>query len=138
MGMGHTAEEVAQRFGISREAQDGFATRSHQKAAAAIAAGQFVDEIVPVSTSVKGVDERGKAFERKFVFATDEGVRPDTSVEGACQAEACVQLGGFCDGGQRVTDVGRRSGGRADEPRARGSARVEAAGDIQGLRAFRR
>ena len=62
MGMGHTAEDVAQRFGISREEQDRFATRSHQKAAAAIAAGRFMDEIVPVSTSVKGVDERGKAF----------------------------------------------------------------------------
>ncbi|KRE49494.1 acetyl-CoA C-acyltransferase [Paenibacillus sp. Soil724D2] len=99
MGMGHTAEEVAQRFGISREAQDGFATRSHQKAAAAIAAGKFVDEIVPVSTSVKGIDERGKAFERKFVFAMDEGVRPDTSVEGLAKLKPAFSLGGSVTAG---------------------------------------
>jgi acetyl-CoA acyltransferase len=136
MGMGHTAEAVASRFGISREAQDGFATRSHQKAAAAIAAGRFTDEIVPVSTSVKGVDERGKAYVREYVFATDEGVRPDTSVEGLSKLKPAFSLGG-CDGGQRVTDVGRRSGGRADEPRARGSARAEADGDVSVLCAFR-
>ncbi|WNR42211.1 acetyl-CoA C-acyltransferase [Paenibacillus roseipurpureus] len=99
MGMGHTAEAVAERFGISREAQDGFATRSHQKAAAAIAAGRFVDEIVPVSTSVKGVDERGKAYVREFVFAADEGVRPDTSVEGLSKLKPAFSLGGTVTAG---------------------------------------
>ncbi|TXK85443.1 acetyl-CoA C-acyltransferase [Paenibacillus sp. N3.4] len=99
MGMGHTAEAVAQRFGITREEQDDFATRSHRKAAAAIAAGKFVDEIVPVSTSVKGFDERGKAFERKFVFAMDEGVRPDTSVEGLAKLKPAFSLGGTVTAG---------------------------------------
>ncbi|MEW9698769.1 acetyl-CoA C-acyltransferase [Paenibacillus sp. SI8] len=99
MGMGHTAEEVARRFGISREDQDSFATRSHQKAAAAIAAGKFREEIVPVGTSVKGVDERGKAFEKKFVFDTDEGVRPDTSVEGLAKLKPAFSLNGTVTAG---------------------------------------
>ena len=66
MGMGHTAEAVAQRFGISREAQDGFATRSHQTGSRGHRSRQVRREIVPVSTSVKGIDERGKAFERSM------------------------------------------------------------------------
>ncbi|WP_405082650.1 acetyl-CoA C-acyltransferase [Paenibacillus chitinolyticus] len=79
MGMGHTAENVAQRFGISREDQDAFAAESHRKAAAAIAAGRFKEEIVPVETSVKGVDAGGKRWEKPVVLDTDEGVRADTT-----------------------------------------------------------
>ncbi|CAM3004847.1 acetyl-CoA C-acetyltransferase [Paenibacillus sediminis] len=82
MGMGHTAEEVARRFGITRADQDAFAAESHRKAAAAIAAGKFKDEIVPVETSLKGVDEQGKVWEKKFTFDTDEGVRSDTTAQG--------------------------------------------------------
>lgn len=81
MAMGHTAENVANRFGISREDQDRFAVESHRKAAAAIAAGKFKDEIVPVATSLKGFDDSGKAWEKNFTFEMDEGVRPDTSLE---------------------------------------------------------
>ncbi|MFC5453029.1 acetyl-CoA C-acyltransferase [Paenibacillus aestuarii] len=99
MGMGHTAEEVARRFGITREEQDAFATRSHRKAAAAIAAGKFKDEIVPVATCVKGLDERGKAFEKKFVLDTDEGVRPDTSVEGLSKLKPSFSLNGSVTAG---------------------------------------
>ncbi|MGX4586441.1 acetyl-CoA C-acyltransferase [Paenibacillus chitinolyticus] len=79
MGMGHTAENVAQRFGISREDQDAFAAESHRKAAAAIAAGRFKEEIVPVETSVRGVDASGKRWEKPVVLDTDEGVRADTT-----------------------------------------------------------
>ncbi|MEY9093947.1 acetyl-CoA C-acyltransferase [Paenibacillus sp. RC84] len=79
MGMGHTAENVAQRFGISREDQDAFAAESHRKAAAAIAAGRFKEEIVPVETSVKGVDAGGKRWEKPVMLDTDEGVRADTT-----------------------------------------------------------
>jgi len=99
MGMGHTAEEVASRFGITREEQDAFATSSHRKAAAAIAAGRFKDEIVPVATSVKGLDERGKAFEKRFVLDTDEGVRPDTSVEGLSKLKPSFSLNGTVTAG---------------------------------------
>ncbi|GAB7389298.1 acetyl-CoA C-acyltransferase [Bacillaceae bacterium] len=81
IGMGHTAENVARRFGISREEQDRFALASHQKAAKAIREGKFKGEIVPVQAVKKGVDEKGRPWETTFVFDTDEGVRPDTSLE---------------------------------------------------------
>ena len=57
MGMGHTAEEVAKKYGISREDQDAFAVRSHQKAAKAIQEGKFVDEIVPVDVTFRSVGQ---------------------------------------------------------------------------------
>ncbi|QDX91390.1 acetyl-CoA C-acetyltransferase [Brevibacillus laterosporus] len=81
MSMGHTAERVAQRYGISREEQDQFAVRSHQRAATAIAEGKFKEEIVPVTVKQVFVDENGKRHEKEFVFDTDEGVRIDTNVE---------------------------------------------------------
>jgi acetyl-CoA acyltransferase len=81
MSMGHTAEMVANRFGVSREDQDAFAVSSHQKAAKAIQAGKFKDEIVPITVVDKGVDGNGKPFKREKVFDTDEGVRADSTVE---------------------------------------------------------
>ncbi|SEB56359.1 acetyl-CoA C-acyltransferase [Paenibacillus sp. GP183] len=99
IGMGHTAENVAKRFGISREDQDRFALSSHRKAAAAIAAGKFKDEIVPISTSIKGVDEKGKAFSKTFTFDTDEGVRTDTSPEGLAKLSPAFALGGTVTAG---------------------------------------
>ncbi|WP_226655658.1 acetyl-CoA C-acetyltransferase [Pseudalkalibacillus hwajinpoensis] len=81
MGMGHTAEEVARRFEISREDQDAFALRSHQRAAQAIKDGKFQDEIVPVEVTKKWIDEKNKLQEKKFLFSQDEGVRADTSLD---------------------------------------------------------
>lgn len=81
MGMGHTAEEVARRYGVTREAQDAFAAESHRRAAAAIEAGRFRDEIVPLAVRRSGVDDIGRPWSREFVFDTDEGVRPDTTPE---------------------------------------------------------
>lgn len=81
MGMGHTAEQVAMKYGVSREDQDAFAVRSHEKAAAAIAAGKFVDEIVPVEVVKRFVNEKGKYEEKTFTFEMDEGVRHGTSME---------------------------------------------------------
>jgi len=63
MGMGHTAEQVAVKYGISREDQDAFAVESHKRAAAAIAAGKFDDEIVPVEVTQRQVDANGKYSE---------------------------------------------------------------------------
>lgn len=74
--MGTTAEIVARQFGIGREEQDAFALRSHQRAAAAIAAGKFKDEIVPLR--VRTMDNGAW---REFDFDTDEGPRADTSLE---------------------------------------------------------
>ncbi|RJE88291.1 acetyl-CoA C-acyltransferase [Paenibacillus sp. 1011MAR3C5] len=81
MGMGHTAEEVARRYGVSRELQDAFAASSHQKAATAIAAGLFQAEIVPIPASRSGTDDNGRPWQKTFTFAIDEGVRPETTVQ---------------------------------------------------------
>ncbi|GKS09915.1 3-ketoacyl-CoA thiolase [Paenibacillus chitinolyticus] len=99
MGMGHTAENVAQRFGISREDQDAFAAESHRKAAAAIAAGRFKEEIVPVETSVRGVDAGGKRWEKPVVLDTDEGVRADTTTGVLAKLRPAFALNGSVTAG---------------------------------------
>lgn len=81
MGMGHTAEQVAMKYGISREDQDAFAVRSHQKAAKAIVEGKFVDEIVPVDVTIRTVDNDNKLVEKTIQFSQDEGVRPNTNLQ---------------------------------------------------------
>ncbi|MDM5210356.1 acetyl-CoA C-acetyltransferase [Peribacillus sp. NJ4] len=81
MGMGHTAEAVAKKYGISRDDQDAFSVRSHQKAAKAIAEGKFSDEIVPVDVTLRSVGPDLKLKEQSFTFSQDEGVRPGTTVE---------------------------------------------------------
>ncbi len=81
MGMGHTAEQVAMKYDVSREDQDAFAVRSHEKAAAAIATRKFEDEIVPVKVVERFVDSEGKLQEKTFTFAMDEGVRRGTTQE---------------------------------------------------------
>ncbi|AWP30086.1 acetyl-CoA acetyltransferase [Paenibacillus vortex V453] len=99
IGMGHTAEEVARRFGITREAQDAFAASSHAKAAAAIAEGKFRDEIVPVNVSLAAADEQGKVRSSNFAVDTDEGVRPDTSPEVLARLKPAFALGGSVTAG---------------------------------------
>jgi acetyl-CoA acyltransferase len=79
--MGVTAENVARKYGISREDQDAFALKSHQKAAAAIRAGKFKDEILPIRTKTQEIADDGTVKFREFVFDTDEGVRADTTLE---------------------------------------------------------
>lgn len=80
ISMGHTAENVCGRYSVSRADQDAFALRSHQRASAAIDAGRFKEEIVPIK--VKQVTFDGKqAVEREIVFDTDEGVRRDSTLE---------------------------------------------------------
>ncbi|MCW5923160.1 MAG: thiolase family protein [Saprospiraceae bacterium] len=81
VGMGLTAEAVANKWNISREDADAFSVRSHQRAAAAIDAGKFKDEIVPVKVTDVWV-ENDKRKESFHVVDTDEGVRRDTSLEG--------------------------------------------------------
>ncbi|AXF56196.1 acetyl-CoA C-acetyltransferase [Salicibibacter kimchii] len=81
MQMGHTAEQVAQEFDVSREDQDAFAAQSHKRAAAAIEAGRFEDEIVPVEVTQRSVGSDNKLQENTITFSRDEGVRPDTTAE---------------------------------------------------------
>ncbi|WP_281976009.1 acetyl-CoA C-acetyltransferase [Halobacillus litoralis] len=79
MSMGHTAEEVAKRFDISREDQDAFAVQSHERAAKAIKEGKFKDEIVPVEVMNRHLDADFKVNEKTSTFSMDEGVRPGTT-----------------------------------------------------------
>ncbi|WP_223701414.1 acetyl-CoA C-acetyltransferase [Sutcliffiella deserti] len=81
MGMGHTAEQVANKYGVSRQDQDAFAVRSHERAARAIQEGKFSDEIVPVDVSVKRVGANNKLEESTFTFSQDEGVRAGTTLD---------------------------------------------------------
>lgn len=78
--MGITAENVAKQYAISREEQDEFSLRSHRNALAAIEAGRFKDEIVPLEVEEIWV-ENGERHRRARVFDTDEGPRADTSLE---------------------------------------------------------
>lgn len=80
MSMGHTAEQVATQYGVSREDQDAFSVRSHEKASAAIEKGHFDEEIVPVEVTKRFVDENNKFQEKTFMFEMDEGVRHGTSI----------------------------------------------------------
>lgn len=80
--MGLTAENVAERFGISREDQDRFALSSHQKAAKAIKEGKFKEEVLPIFAKVKEVQEDGTVKIKEVLFDTEEGVRYDASYEG--------------------------------------------------------
>ncbi|PFO83969.1 acetyl-CoA C-acyltransferase [Bacillus cereus] len=81
MGMGHTAEQVAVKYGISREEQDTFAVRSHQRAAKALAEGKFADETVSVDVTLRTVGANNKIQEEMITFSQDEGVRGDTTLD---------------------------------------------------------
>ena len=81
LNMGLTAENLARKYGISREEADAFALSSHQKAIAAIQGGRFKDEIVPLAVRTTELDSKGKRVTRESVFQVDEGPRADTSLD---------------------------------------------------------
>ncbi len=97
--MGLTAEQVAKQFKISRQDQDQFSVDSHQKAAAAIKSGKFRDEIVPITVKEIFVDESNKKKTKEFIVDTDEGVRPDTSLEGLAKLKPVFAVGGSVTAG---------------------------------------
>jgi acetyl-CoA acyltransferase len=80
-GMGLTAENVADRYKIGREEQDEFGARSQQKAEAAIKAGRFKSQIVPLKVKVQKRLPNGHFQFEEVIFDTDEGVRPGTTKE---------------------------------------------------------
>lgn len=98
VGMGLTAEAVAQKWGITREQADAFSVNSHAKAGAAIRDGKFKSEIVPVKVQEVWV-ENNKRKEREFIVDTDEGVRADTSMEGLGKLRAAFAQGGSVTAG---------------------------------------
>lgn len=93
MGMGLTAERVAEKYGVSREDQDAFALESHRRAAAAIDSGKFKDEIVPVEVKRTTFDGK-RAVTETVTFDTDEGVRRDTSLEALANLRPAFKQGG--------------------------------------------
>ena len=99
-GMGLTAEKVAQQWKISREAQDEFAVKSHQKAMAAIAAGHFKDEIAAVTINERFPNlASGEIVAKMCEAATDEGPRADTSMEGLAKLRAVFAAKGSVTAG---------------------------------------
>ncbi|HEY7903831.1 MAG TPA: acetyl-CoA C-acyltransferase [Casimicrobiaceae bacterium] len=89
-----TAENVAQRYAISRERQDEFGARSQQRAAAAADAGRFADEIVPMTTTMGVADkDSGRIFTREVTIAADEGIRADTTYDGVAKIKPALPGG---------------------------------------------
>lgn len=97
--MGLTAEEIAKQYKISREDQDKFAFESHDKAIKAQQSGKFKEEIHPITTTEVFVDETGKKTVRSAVVDTDEGPRPDTSIEALAKLKPVFALGGSVTAG---------------------------------------
>lgn len=97
--MGLTAENVAEKFGISREDQDRFALSSHQKAAKAIREGKFKEEVIPIPAKVKEVKEDGTVVVKEVIFDTDEGVRYDASLEGMASLKPAFKAKGTVTAG---------------------------------------
>jgi acetyl-CoA C-acetyltransferase len=94
-----TAENVARRYGISREAQDLYGTQSQSRAAAARAAGKFEREIVPLGTRMKVVDKAtGTESIREVIANEDEGIRSDTTYEALAQIKPAVENGSIAAG----------------------------------------
>src|ERR1700716_3658892 len=89
-----TAEQVAKRYHIAKEAQDEYGVRSQLRAAAAQAAGKFKDEIVPMTTVMGAVDKAtGMIATREVTIAADEGIRPDTTLEAVAQIRPAIPGG---------------------------------------------
>ena len=94
-----TAEQVAKRYGISREDQDRYGARSQQRATAALEAGKFKDEIVPVTTVMKVSDKNtAQVTDKEVTISQDEGIRPGTTYE-AVQGIRTVFEGGVITAG---------------------------------------
>ena len=98
VSMGATAEAVAEKFNISREAADTFSYKSHQKAANAIDQGYFKDEIVPITVEDVYVKD-GKKVSNSHTVSVDEGVRRDTTIEGLSKLRAVFKKGGIITAG---------------------------------------
>ncbi|GAA6140339.1 acetyl-CoA C-acyltransferase [Hydrogenophaga sp. 5NK40-0174] len=89
-----TAETVAKRYNISKQAQDEYGVRSQLRAAAARDAGKFDDEIVPMTTRMGVVDKAtGRITTKEVTISSDEGIRPDTTIEGVSKIRAALPGG---------------------------------------------
>ncbi|MGC6479330.1 MAG: thiolase family protein [Flavobacteriaceae bacterium] len=98
VSMGATAEAVAAKYNISRDAADEFSVRSHEKAAMAIDSGKFTDEIIPIEVEEVFV-ANGKRQSTSHTVAMDEGVRRDTSLAGLARLRPAFKKGGVVTAG---------------------------------------
>jgi acetyl-CoA acyltransferase len=98
-GMGLTAENVAERYHISREEQDEFGARSHQKAEAAIKAGRFKSQIVPLKIKKQKQLPNGHFAYEEVIFDTDEGMRPGTTKESISKIPPAFKANGTVTAG---------------------------------------
>ncbi|MCH2373259.1 MAG: thiolase family protein [Planctomycetes bacterium] len=121
LGMGLTAENIAKRYGISRQESDEFSVGSHQKAIAAIEAGKYRDEIVSYPVEARSPRPQGGVDVRMVDFAVDECPRRDTTIDGLAKLRPVFQVGGtvtagnasqMSDGAAAVVVMARE---RADE-----------------------
>lgn len=93
-GMGLTAEAVAKKYNVSREDQDAFAIKSHEKAIAAIQSGRFKDDIVPITVEHIYLDEKEKRQVKSYVVDTDEGPRAGGTLESLGALKPVFAMGG--------------------------------------------
>lgn len=94
LNMGLTAERVADEYEVTRQAMDEFALRSHQRAAAAVAAGKFAEEIIPVNYEVVEAGPGGTAVRTQMVLDTDEHLRADTTFEALAKLKPVFKMNG--------------------------------------------
>jgi acetyl-CoA acyltransferase len=97
--MGLTAENVAAKYGISREDQDAFSLTSHRRAATAVESGRFDSEIVPLEVSIVQPGGNGNKKTKTFVFKRDEGPRADTNLEALAKLKPAFKEGGSVTAG---------------------------------------
>ncbi len=99
LNMGLATENVARKYEVTREEQDEFALRSHNRAAAALDADKFRDETVPLTVSVEELDAKGKKQHREVTFDKDEGPRRDTSAEALAKLKPAFHVKGTITAG---------------------------------------
>jgi len=99
LSMGLATENVARKYEVTREQQDEFALRSHQRAIAALDADKFNDETVPLTVTFEELDAKGKKQQRQVVFDKDEGPRRDSSAEALANLKPAFQLKGTITAG---------------------------------------
>lgn len=109
LNMGLSVEQLARKYGITREQADAFALQSHQKAIRAQDSGWFQDEIVPVHTEIQEVDCHGRPIRTPITVFADEGPRRDTSMEALAKLKPAFRADGIITAG----NASQRSDGAA-------------------------
>jgi len=99
LSMGLATENVAHKYEVTREQQDEFALRSHQRAIAALDADKFKDETVPLTVTFEELDAKGKKQKREVVFDKDEGPRRESSAEALANLKPAFQVKGTITAG---------------------------------------